>query len=87
MCLQGFCKARDASQTQLAVIQQRSCPAGEHDPYWDSEEAPAPGIIGTGDSGEVRHYKRQRRTNWTGLVTMFIYVVILGFYVYVSTCC
>ena len=35
----------------------------------------------------MRHYKRQRRTNWTGLVTMFIYLVILGFYVYVSTCC
>lgn len=67
--------------------QQVSAPVGEHDPYWDSEEAPAPGIIGTGDSGEVRHYKRQRRTNWTGLVTMFVYLVILGFYVYVSKCC
>lgn len=56
---------------------------GGHDSYWDSEDAPPAGIVGTGDSGEVKHFKRQTRINWSGMLTMLTYFAVLCFYLYI----
>ncbi|DBA93998.1 hypothetical protein WJX77_002685 [Trebouxia sp. C0004] len=56
---------------------------GGHDPFWESEDAPAPGVIGTGENGEIKRFKRQTRMNWTGAITMLVYFGVLCFYLYI----
>ncbi|KAL3155246.1 hypothetical protein ABBQ32_013178 [Trebouxia sp. C0010 RCD-2024] len=56
---------------------------GGHDPFWDSEDAPPAGVVGTGEQGEVKRFKRQTRINWSGCTVMFAYFGVLCFYLYI----
>ena len=56
---------------------------GGHDPFWDSDDAPPAGVVGTGENGEIKKFKRQTRLNWSGASVMLLYFGILCFYLYI----
>lgn len=56
---------------------------GGHDPFWESDDAPPAGVVGTGENGEVKKFKRQTRMNWSGCSVMLCYFGILCFYLYI----
>ena len=58
-------------------------PAGGHDPFWESDDAPPAGVVGTGESGEIKKFKRKTRINWSGASVMLLYFGILCFYLYI----